>query len=62
MSSYQERLTADMKAAMKSGDKARLGVLRMLIAALKDEQLRSGRDVLEDGTRTQPVLGAARRT
>lgn len=40
------KLTEDMRAAMKSGDKFRLGVLRMLINGLKDEQHRTGRDEL----------------
>lgn len=46
--SLQDRLTADMKAAMKSGDKDRLGVIRMLIADLKQEQFRLGRDQLDE--------------
>ena len=33
------RLTADMKAAMKSGDKGRLGVIRMLLADAKGADL-----------------------
>ena len=47
--SVQDRLTADMKAAMKSGDRARLEVIRMLIADLKQEQFRAGRDELDEG-------------
>jgi len=31
----KERITADMKAAMKSRDKPRLGVIRLLLAAIK---------------------------
>ena len=38
--SLQERLTADMKAAMKAGERDRLEVIRMLIADLKQEQLK----------------------
>ena len=37
-----ERLQADMKAALKSGDKARLGVLRMTLAELKNAAIRKG--------------------
>ena len=48
MGSYQQRLTDDMKQAMKAGDKARLQVVRMLINGLKQEQLRLGRDELAD--------------
>ncbi|MFQ5510922.1 MAG: GatB/YqeY domain-containing protein [Candidatus Krumholzibacteriia bacterium] len=34
-----EKLIEDMKAAMKSGDKVRLGVIRMLRAELKNAQI-----------------------
>lgn len=39
MSAIKARLTEDMKAAMKSGDKARLGVIRLLLAALKQKEV-----------------------
>lgn len=42
----QERLTADMKAALKAGEKERLGLLRMLINDLKNEQLSGADDEL----------------
>lgn len=50
--SLKERLTGDIKAAMKGGDKARLGTLRMMHAAIRqreiDEQTELGDDqVLE---------------
>ncbi len=35
MSALKQRITDDMKAAMKSGDKSRLGVIRLMLAALK---------------------------
>ena len=35
--SLKARLTDDMKAAMKSGDKERLGVIRLLNAAITME-------------------------
>ena len=35
MSALKQRITDDMKAAMKDGDKARLGVIRLILAALK---------------------------
>lgn len=35
MDSLKERIRDDMKASMKSGDKARLGVIRMILAAIK---------------------------
>ena len=46
--SYQARLTADMKAALKAGEKDRLQVLRLLINGLKEKQLELGRDQLEE--------------
>lgn len=48
MGHHQDRLTRDMKAALKAGDKRRLQVLRMLINDLKERQLRSGVDDLPD--------------
>ncbi|MDQ3494912.1 MAG: GatB/YqeY domain-containing protein [Pseudomonadota bacterium] len=35
----KQRLTDDMKAAMKSGDKARLGVVRLILAAVKQREV-----------------------
>ncbi|CAN5689724.1 GatB/YqeY domain-containing protein [soil metagenome] len=35
----RQRLTDDMKAAMKSGDKARLGVVRLILAAVKQREV-----------------------
>ena len=35
----KERITEDMKAAMRSGDKERLGVIRMLQAAIKQREV-----------------------
>jgi uncharacterized protein YqeY len=39
MSTLKDRITADMKAAMKGGDKARLGVIRLILAALKQVEV-----------------------
>ncbi len=39
MASYLEKITTDMKAAMKSGDKPRLEVLRMLMSDLKKKAI-----------------------
>ena len=49
--SLLERMTEDMKAAMKSGDKVRLGVLRMTMAALKKEAIDTGA-ALDDAKET----------
>ncbi|MFM8342451.1 MAG: GatB/YqeY domain-containing protein [Methylomonas sp.] len=48
MDSLKKRITDDMKAAMKSGEKSRLGVIRMILAAIKqvevDERVELGDD------------------
>lgn len=48
MATYLGRLTADMKAAMKGGDKPRLEVLRMLISDLKKKAIDTQVDDLPD--------------
>lgn len=48
MPTYLARLTADMKAAMKAGDKPRLEVLRMLISDLKKKAIDQQVDTLPD--------------
>jgi len=37
--SLKDRITADMKTAMKAGDKDRLGVIRMALAAIKQREV-----------------------
>ncbi len=39
MDSLKERIKDDMKASMKSGNKARLGVIRMIMAAIKQVEV-----------------------
>lgn len=48
MASYIEKLTADMKVAMKGGDKPRLEVIRMLISDLKKKAIDTKVDNLPD--------------
>ena len=48
MPSTKERLQDDVKAALKAGDRARLGVLRMVMAAIKQREVDS-RETLDDG-------------
>lgn len=43
----KEQITEDMKAAMRSGDKQRLGVIRLILAALKQREV-DERIVLDD--------------
>jgi len=37
--SLKEQIQQDMKAAMKSGDKARLGTIRLILAAIKQREV-----------------------
>ena len=39
MDQLKERIKDDMKASMKSGEKARLGVIRMILAAIKQVEV-----------------------
>ena len=39
MSELKARITEDMKAALKGGDKPRLGVIRLILAALKQREV-----------------------
>ncbi len=48
MGTYQERLTVDMKTAMKAGDRARLDLVRMLINDIKKRQIDAQVDTLAD--------------
>jgi len=45
--SLKQQLTDDMKTAMKAGDKARLGVIRLINAAIKQREVDS-RSALDD--------------
>ena len=45
--SLKERITDDMKAAMRSGEKERLGVIRMITSAIKQREV-DERVVLDD--------------
>ncbi|MDH3216258.1 MAG: GatB/YqeY domain-containing protein [Candidatus Krumholzibacteria bacterium] len=51
-----DKLAADMKAAMKSGDKAKLSVIRMLRADLKNAEIAAGEPLTEE--QEQKVLAA----
>lgn len=51
MSAY-ERIQQDVKTAMKSRDKPRLGALRMLGAALKNGEIEAGRPLEEQEEQT----------
>jgi uncharacterized protein YqeY len=47
--SLKDRLTEDMQAALKSGDKARLGVLRMALAGVKQREVDTRRPLDDAG-------------
>lgn len=44
-----DRIQADMKDAMRSGDTLKRDTLRMLIAAMKNERIERGEDLDDDG-------------
>jgi uncharacterized protein len=46
-SPLKARITEDMKAAMRAGDKARLGTIRMMLAAIKQVEVDT-REALDD--------------
>jgi len=48
----KDRLTEDMQAAMKSGDKARLSVLRMALAGVKQREVDTRRPLDDAGVLT----------
>ncbi|MDG4867412.1 GatB/YqeY domain-containing protein [Guyparkeria sp. 1SP6A2] len=48
MSTIKAQLTADMKTAMKSGDKPRLATIRMLLAAIKQREIDERRELSDD--------------
>ena len=49
MSTPQERLQGDLKEALKAKEKERLGTLRMLLTELKNEQIKTGTEIDEEG-------------
>lgn len=49
MTTPAERIETEVKAALRAGDKERLSTLRLLLNSIKNEAIRSGEDVDEDG-------------
>ena len=47
MSTPQQRVEAEVLAALKAGEKEKLSTLRMLLATLKNERIRSGEEIDE---------------
>jgi uncharacterized protein len=52
--SLKERITDDMKAAMRSGEKERLGLIRMITAAIKQREV--DERIMLDDTQVLSVL------
>jgi uncharacterized protein len=52
--SLKERITDDMKAAMRSGEKARLGLIRMITSAIKQREV--DERIMLDDTQVLSVL------
>jgi hypothetical protein len=52
----RQRLTDDMKAALKAGEKERLGVIRLMIAAMKAADIEPGQKGLIDDAGIIQVL------
>jgi len=50
--SLKDRLTEDMQAALRSGDKARLSVLRMALAGVKQREVDTRRPLDDAGVQT----------
>lgn len=48
MSTLKQDLTAAMKAAMKSGDKKRLGIIRLMLAAVKQIEVDTREDLNDE--------------
>jgi uncharacterized protein YqeY len=44
----QAKIEADLRAAMKSGDKRRVGTLRLLLSVLKNERISAGRELTQE--------------
>ena len=49
MASPVERIEEEVRAALKAGDKERLATLRLLLNAIKNEAIRAGKEVDDDG-------------
>ena len=49
MSALKDRITADMKTAMREKDKERLATIRMLTAAIKQREVDERIELTDDG-------------
>ena len=58
--SLEERLTDEMKSALRSRDKLRLSVIRMARAAVKNKEIEE-REKLDDSTIVKVINGLVKR-
>ncbi len=59
--SLHEKLNADMKAALKAGEKDKLNVLRTTLAQVKDERIKLQRDLKDEDIITVLMRGVKSR-
>ncbi len=57
--SIQDRLTEDLKAAMRAGDVTARGTIRMVLSSLKNQRIEKGGD-LDEGTELQVLAKAVK--
>jgi uncharacterized protein len=48
MSELKAHIIEDMKVAMKGGDKARLGIIRLILAAIKQQEVDTRKDLSDE--------------
>jgi len=56
----KDKLNEDMKTSLKSGDKVRLSVVRMLLSELKNERIAQGKD-LDDAAERKVLASYAKK-
>ncbi|MGH9440991.1 MAG: GatB/YqeY domain-containing protein [Thermoanaerobaculia bacterium] len=56
-----KRIEADLKTAMKSGDKPRVSTIRLLLSALKNEKIQAHRDLTDEEVEAVIRRGAKQR-
>ncbi len=56
-----KRIEADLKTAMKSGDKPRVSTIRLLLSALKNEKIQAHRDLTDEEIEAVIRRGAKQR-
>jgi uncharacterized protein YqeY len=62
MGSLKDRLSTDMRQALKSGERVRLGALRLLAASVKNREVELGHELSDDELVEVAVREVKRRT